>query len=101
MVYVLSMVYEPVCSNFHRDDETISDTTDKYGRPQLTIRKKGDQFELSVSSFHQLEAVLQHAGAKKMSETRLCLEGMIHFHCKIQFIYHLVITVNCNNNIKV
>ena len=59
-----------------------SDTTDRRGNPQLILKKKGRESELCVSSIEQLDQILKIAGTKKVTETRICLEGI--GHCMIQ-----------------
>jgi len=59
----------------YRGDELVSEATDRRGNPQLSLKKKGNESELSVSSIEQLDHVMKLAGTKKVTETRICLEG--------------------------
>ena len=53
----------------------MSDATDRRGNPHLVLKKKGSGSELCVSSIEQLDQILKLAGTKKVTETRICLEG--------------------------
>ena len=64
----------------YRGDELTSDATDSRGNPHLVLKKKGFESELSVYSVEQLDHVLKMACNKKVTETRICLEGI---HCLI------------------
>jgi hypothetical protein len=57
------------------DNEITSEAMDRRKQPLVVMRKKGDSWELSVSSFEYVEKVLHTAGSKKITETRLCLEA--------------------------
>jgi len=59
-----------------RGEDIVSDVTDHRGNPQLILRKKGSELELCVYSIEQLDQILKLAGTKKVTETRICLEGM-------------------------
>jgi len=56
----------------------MSEAADSRGNPHLLLKKKGSESELSVYSVEQLDHVLKIAGNKKVTETRICLEGI---HC--------------------
>jgi len=61
----------------YRGDELVSEATDRHGYPHLTLKRKGNESELSVSSIEQLDQIMKLAGTKKVSETRICLEGIL------------------------
>jgi len=61
----------------YRGDELLSTATDRRGNPHLTLRRKAGESELCVSSMEQLDQILKLAGTKKVSETRICLEGIL------------------------
>ena len=61
----------------YRGDELVSDATDRRGHPHLTLKRKGNESELYVSSIEQLDQIMRLAGTKKVSETRICLEGTL------------------------
>jgi len=56
----------------------ISEATDRRGNPHLVLRRRGTESELSVYSVEQLNQVLKFAGTRKVTETRMCLEGIGH-----------------------
>lgn len=66
-----------------RGDEVVSEAADHRGHPYLVLRKKGSESELSVYSVEQLYQILKLAGTKKVTETRICLEGI---RCWIYFV---------------
>jgi len=60
----------------YRGEDVVSEATDHRGNPHLVLRKKGTESELSVYSVEQLNQVLKLAGTRKVTETRMCLEGI-------------------------
>jgi len=73
----------------YRGDELVSEATDRRGHPQLTLKRKGIESELCVSSIEQLDQILKLAGTKKVSETRICLEGILNNHLRTLSIFAL------------